>query len=272
MRWLDRPACDTQITHRQRLWLYAVAVLVLVFLVAPTLIVIPMSFSDSKFLEFPPQHWSLRWYVHFLTSPEWMQATWTSVKAALGTLLLATPVGVAAAYGLHASNMRGLRLIYLLLITPMIVPVILLAIGTFYVYARLHLLNTIPGLILAHSTLAIPLVLIVVGAGLKSYDMDLEMAARNLGASRLQAFMKITLPQIRYSVITGALLAFLTSFDEVVMALFISGGQNSTLTRSMFNSLRDQIDPTITAISTLLIVITSGLLIAVQCFGKPRRP
>lgn len=271
MSWLDRPASETQVTHRQRLWLYTIAALALVFLVAPTLIVIPMSFSDSKFLEFPPRHWSLRWYVHFLTSPEWTQATWTSIKAATGTMLLTTPIGVAAAYGMHASNMRGIRAVYLLLITPMIVPVILLAIGTFYVYARLHLLNTIPGLILAHSTLAIPLVLIVVGAGLKSYDMNLEMAARNLGASRFQAFMKITLPQIRYSVITGALLAFLTSFDEVVVALFISGGQNSTLTRTMFNSLRDQIDPTITAISTLLIVVTSGLLIAAQIFGKQRQ-
>lgn len=270
-RWLNRPASDTQITHRERLWLYGVAVLAMIFLVAPTLIVIPMSFSDSSFLEFPPEHWSWRWYVHYLSSPEWMQATWTSAKAALGTMLLATPVGVAAAYGLHSSRIRGVRMIYLLLITPMIVPVILLAIGTFYVYARLQLLNTIAGLVLAHSVLAIPLVLIVVGAGLKSFDMDLEMAARNLGASRLQAFLKVTLPQIRYSVITGALLSFLTSFDEVVIALFISGGQNSTLTRAMFNSLRDQIDPTITAISTLLIVTTTVVMIAAQFLGKSRR-
>lgn len=271
MSWLDRPASATQITHRARLWLYAVAILAMIFLVAPTLIVIPMSFSDSKFLEFPPTDWSLRWYIHYLSSPEWMQATWTSVKAALGTLLVATPVGVAAAYGLHTSRFRGVRVVYMLLITPMIVPVILLAIGTFYVYARLQLLNTIPGLVLAHSVMAIPLVLIVVGAGLKSFDMDLEMAARNLGASRLRAFMKVTLPQIRYSVITAALLAFLTSFDEVVIALFISGGENSTLTRNMFNALRDQIDPTITAISTLLIVITTALMIAAQFFGKARQ-
>lgn len=271
MRWLNSPACETQIPHKSRLWLYAVAALAMVFLVAPTLIVIPMSFSDSKFLEFPPTAWSLRWYAHYLGSPEWMQATWTSAKAAFGTMLVATPAGIMAAYGLHTSRLRIGRLIYLMLITPMIIPVILLAIGAFYVYVKLHLLNTIAGLVLAHSILAIPLVLIVATSALKTYDMSQEMAARSLGATRFTAFMKVTLPQIRYSVLTCALLAFLTSFDEVVIALFISGGDNSTLTRSMFNALRDQIDPTITAISTLMILISTGLMVAAQLLGKPRR-
>lgn len=270
-RWLDRPASETQITHRQRLWLYLISGLAMVFLIAPTLIVIPMSFSNSQYLEFPPTSWSLRWYTHYLESPEWMQATLTSVKAATLTMLLATPMGVMAAYGLSMSRMRAGRLIYLMLITPMIIPVILLAIGAFYVYAKLSLLNTIFGLVLAHSLLAIPLVLIVVSAGLKGFDPSQEMAARNLGASRFVAFMRVTLPQIRFSVITGALLSFLTSFDEVVVALFISGGDNSTLTRNMFNALRDQIDPTITSISTLMILISTGLLVAAQTFGKPHR-
>ncbi len=123
---------------------------------------------------------------------------------------------------------------------------------------------------LAHALLATPLVLIVVGAALKGFDPSQEMAARNLGASRFVAFMRVTLPQIRFSVITGALLAFLTSFDEVVIALFISGGDNATLTRNMFNALRDQIDPTITSISTLMILISTGLLVAAQTFGRPR--
>lgn len=269
-RWLDRPASETQITHGQRLWLYVLSALAMVFLIAPTLIVIPMSFSNSQYLEFPPTSWSLRWYAHYLESPEWMQATLTSVKAAVLTMLLATPLGTMAAYGLSLSKIRATRLIYLMIITPMIIPVILLAIGAFYVYAKLNLLNTIPGLVLAHSLLATPLVLIVVGAALKHFDPSQEMAARNLGASRFTAFMRVTLPQIRFSVITGALLAFLTSFDEVVISLFISGGDNATLTRNMFNALRDQIDPTITSISTLMILISTGLLVAAQTFGKPR--
>ena len=269
-RWLDRPASETQITHRQRLWLYLLSALAMVFLIAPTLIVIPMSFSDSQYLEFPPSSWSLRWYTHYLQSPEWMQATRTSVKAAVLTMLVATPLGTMAAYGLSLSKIRAGRWIYLMIITPMIIPVILLSIGAFYVYAKFKLLNTITGLVLAHSLLAIPLVLIVVGAALKGFDASQEMAARNLGASRFVAFMRVTLPQIRFSVITSALLAFLTSFDEVVIALFISGGDNATLTRNMFNALRDQIDPTITSISTLMILISTGLLVAAQTAGRPR--
>lgn len=270
MRWLNSPASETQITHKRRLWLYVLSGLVMAFLVIPTLIVIPMSFSDSQYLQFPPTHWSLRWYRHYFESAEWLQATATSLEAAFFTSLIATPIGVMAAYGLFVSGMRLAKLIYLALITPIIVPVILIAIGAFYVYVKLHLLNTILGLVLADTVLAIPLVLIVVSSGLKSYDMSQEMAARSLGASRLKAFILVTLPQIRFSVITGALLAFLTSFDEVVIALFISGGDHTTITKKMFISLRDQIDPTITSISTLMILVSTGLLIAAQLYGKPR--
>ena len=130
------------------------------------------------------------------------------------------------------------------------------------------MINTIVGLVFAHTMLAIPLVVIVVTAGLKSYDMNQELVARSLGASRARAFVTITLPQIRFSVITGALLAFLTSFDEVIIALFISGGPNATITRRMFNALRDQIDPTIASISTCLIVVSILLLATAQVFGK----
>ena len=159
--------------------------------------------------------------------------------------------------------------IFVLLITPMMVPLILIAIGAFYVYVKLQILYTMLGLVLAHSLLALPLVLIVTAAGLKSYDMNQEMAARSLGASRARMpFLTVTLPQIRFSVITAALLAFLTSFDEVVVAMFISGGDNATLTRNMFNALRDQIDPTIASISTIMILVTSSLMVLAQLFGK----
>jgi putative spermidine/putrescine transport system permease protein len=270
MNWLRRPASDTQITHGQRLWLYALSVIIMFLLVAPTLIVMPMSFSDSQYLEFPPREWSLRWYRNYFESIAWMDATWTSLKAAFLTMLVATPVGVAAAYGLSVSSHRLGRLVFLLLITPIMIPVILIAIGAFYAYVKLGLVNSMTGLVIAHTILALPLVLIVVSSALKSYDMSQEMAARSLGASRFKAFMLITLPQIRFSVITAALLSFLTSFDEVIVALFVSGGDNSTLTRNMFNALRDQIDPTIAAISTIMIVISSAMLVLAQVFGKPK--
>ena len=144
-----------------------------------------------------------------------------------------------AAYGLYAAKFRFSKIIYLLLISPMIIPVVLIGIGIFYAYAKLRLVNTITGLVLAHAILALPLVLIVVTSALHSFDQNLEIAARSLGASRLRAFFSVTLPQIRFSVITAALLSFLTSFDEVIVALFISGGKNGTVTRRMFTSLRD---------------------------------
>ncbi len=269
--WFSRPASETQITHGRRLWLYAVGVVVMLFLVVPSLIVIPMSFSDSQYLAFPPREWSLRWYANYLGSLEWMQATRTSFLAGFLTMLVATPLGTLAAYGLHVSGLRWVGLAMLVLVMPIMMPLILIGIGVFYLYVRLGLLNTLPGIVLAHSMLAVPLVVLVVASGLKSYDMNQELAARSLGASRPRAFLMVTLPQIRFSVITAALLAFLTSFDEVIVALFVSGGSNSTLTRNMFLALRDQIDPTIAAISTLMIVLTTLLLALSQLFGKSDR-
>ncbi|MEM6933229.1 MAG: ABC transporter permease [Pseudomonadota bacterium] len=271
MSWWTRPASETQITHAQRLWLYVVAGLVMTFLVAPTLIVIPMSFSDSQYLEFPPRVWSTRWYDHYFQSAEWTQATYTSIKVAFLTMIVATPLGIMAAYGLYASNFRFAQMVFIMLITPMMVPVVLIGIGVFYVYVKFGLVNTIPGIVGAHTILALPLVLIVVSAGLQSYDMNQERVARSLGASRFYAFMAITLPQIRFSVITAALLAFITSFDEVIIAMFVSGGENATLTRSMFNALRDQIDPTIASISTIMILISTTLLVASMVFGTTNK-
>jgi putative spermidine/putrescine transport system permease protein len=269
--WLDRAASPTQIPHRARLWLYALAALILAFLIVPTLIVVPMSFSASQYLEFPPRQWSLRWYENYFGSTSWMHATATSFKAATLTALVSTGLGTLAAYGLFISRFRAARMIRLLLTTPMIVPVILLAIAVFYAYVKLKLVNSLTGIVLAHTMLAVPLVVIIVTSALKSYDANQEMVARSLGASRAQAFLRITLPQIRFAVISGALLSFLTSFDEVILALFVSGGANSTLTRNMFNALRDQIDPTIASISTIMILVTSILFALSQFFGRPKR-
>lgn len=270
MSWLVDPGWETQVRHRSRIWLYLLAAAVMAFLVVPTLIVIPMSFSASQFLEFPPQHWSLRWYVSFFDSTSWIQAAGTSLKAAFLTALVATPLGTTAAYGLFVSRLRWTKLAVPILLTPIVVPVILIGIGVFYVYVKLKLVNTLEGLVLADSMLAVPLVVMVVTSALKSYDMNQEMVARSLGASRPRAFLLVTLPQIRFAVLTGAVLSFLTAFDEVVVAMFISGGDNSTLTRNMFNALRDQVDPTIAAISTIMIVISSLLLALSQILGKSR--
>lgn len=271
VRWFRRSATDTQITHGARLWLYAIAVIVMVLLVLPTLLVIPMSFSASQYLEFPPREWSLRWYRSYFDSTSWMQATATSLKAAVLTTMVATPLATMAAYGLHVSRFRHVSGLMVLLLAPMVVPVILIGIGVFYAYVKLKLVNTLLGLVLAHSMLAIPVAMLVIGSGLRTFDMNQELVARSLGASRIRAFMLVTLPQIKFSVLTGAVLAFLTSFDEIIVSLFVSGGDYSTLTRNMFNALRDQVDPTIAAISTLIVVATSFLLAFTQFVGRSKK-
>jgi putative spermidine/putrescine transport system permease protein len=265
---LGRPATETQVTHGQRLWLYVLGGVVLLFLILPSLLVIPLSFSDSRYLAFPPPGWSTRWYTTYFSALEWREATRTSFIAATLTMIISTALGTLAAYSLHTSQSAFTRIVYATFMLPLIIPGILIAIGVFLLFAHLGLNNTMTGIVLAHSVMAIPLVVITVASGLKSYDVTQEMVARSLGATRPWAFLTVTLPQIRVSVISGALLAFITSLDEVVISLFIAGGDNSTLTRRMFNALRDEIDPTIAAISTLLILLSVILLALTQLLQR----
>ena len=277
MGFFNQHVSETHIRLKDRLWLYIISFVVLFLLIVPSLVVIPMSFSDSQYLEFPPKNWSLRWYENYFSSGkvgmgfnDWIGATWTSVKVAVLTIFVATPIGTMAAYGLINSGSKARTVLFPIMISPMMVPVILVAIGLFYFYVQFKMVNSILGLVLGHSLVAMPLVLIIVLSALKNYDMNQEKVARSLGASRLRAFFEITLPQIKFSIISASLISFLTSFDEVIISLFVAGGDNSTITRAMFLALRDQIDPTIAAISTILIIISTGLLILVQLFGTQK--
>ncbi|MCC7275683.1 MAG: ABC transporter permease [Alphaproteobacteria bacterium] len=244
---------------------------ILLFLIAPVVIVVPMSFSDTRFMSFPPERWSLRWYRAYLESAAWMDATRVSLSVAFLTTLVATPVGVAAAYAINASTLRAVRAFQLVLLAPLMVPIIIVAAGIFFVYAKIGLITTIAGLVLAHVMLALPYVLVATLAGLRSFDMTQEMVARSLGMNRMRSFLAVTLPQIRPSVVTGALFAFIASLDETVVALFISGGDNQTLTKRMFTALRDEIDPTIAAISSLLIATSFLLVLLTGSAGRRAR-
>jgi len=267
---LKAQASDTGITHGGRLWLYVATGLVLAYLVLPALLIVPMSFSGSRYLEFPPRSWSLQWYQAYFGSPEWQDATIVSLEAAALTTLVSVPLGLSACYALRLTTSWVGRAVGVALSLPMIVPVIFIGIGLFFVYARLGINNTLLGIVLGHTLLALPFVVITVEAGLKSFDMNQEMAARSLGASRARAFFDVVLPQIKLVIISAALFAFITSLDEVVVALFVSGGENATLPRLMFSALRDEIDPTIAAISSLLTVISVGVLIVVQVMQARR--
>ena len=277
MSFLNKNVSETQIRLKNRLWLYIFSFITLFLLIVPSLVVIPMSFSASQYLEFPPREWSLRWYENYFFSwkvengfNDWMAATWTSIKVAVLTIFVAVPIGTMAAYGLVNSSSRISKILFPIFISPMMVPIILVAIGLFYFFVQFKLVGSVLGLVIGHSLVALPLVLIIVFSALKNYDMNQEKVARSLGAGRFRAFREITLPQIKFSIISASLIAFLTSFDEIIISLFVAGGDNSTITRSMFLALRDQIDPTIAAISTILIIISSGLLIIVQLLGNKK--
>jgi putative spermidine/putrescine transport system permease protein len=271
MNWFTQSVTPTQVRNVDRLWLCAMGIAILLFLLLPTLIVIPMAFSDSQYLEFPPRAYSLKWFENYFGSADRMRATVVSFRAAFHTSIFATIIGTAAAYGTRVGASRLKTPLSGFFLLPMAVPSILIAIGTLFVFARLGLVSTTFGLVMAHTMLAIPFVVIVTTAGLLSYDMSQEMVARSLGASRLRAFFTITLPQIRFSVITSALFASFVSFDEVIIAMFISTGTEGTLNRKMFNSLRDQVDPTIAAISTCLVAVSVLLLVLVQIFRPKER-
>ena len=240
---------------------------VLLYLVLPILIVVPMSFSSARFLTFPPPSLSLRWYREYIGNPAWMQATLVTLTVAVCTVLIATPLGVSAAYAISQSKLRIMRIIHAALLLPLMVPIIITAVGIFFVYAKVGLIATMSGLVLANVMLALPYVIISVVAGLQSFDMTQEMVARSLGMNRLRSFFAVTLPQIKASVIAGAIFAFISAMDETIVAIFISGGQYQPLTKRMFTALRDEIDPTIAAISTLMTA-TSFMLVLIASTRK----
>lgn len=244
----------------RRIFLGGYVVLVLIFLILPVLIVIPMSFSDSNFLAFPPTDYSLRWYKALFADSGWMSAIRTSLTVAILTAVIATPLGVAAAYAIDNSSHRIAQYLRLIVLLPLIVPIIIIAAGVFFVYAQVGLWATLPGLVLADVMLGLPFVVTAVTAGLQGFDKTQEMVARSLGMNRLRAFLTVTLPQIKPSVISGALFAFVWALDETIVALFISGGENQTLTKVMFGSLRTEISPIIAAVSTLLITLSFALV------------
>ena len=241
--------------------------LVLLFLILPVLIIVPMSFSSARFLTFPPPSLSLRWYQEYVGNAAWMQATQVTLIVAALTVAIATPLGVAAAYAISQSKLRVMRVIHATLLLPLVVPIIITAVGIFFVYAKVGLIATMSGLVLANVMLGLPYVIISVVAGLQSFDTTQEMVARSLGMNRLRSFFAVTLPQIKASVIAGAIFAFISAMDETIVAIFISGGQYQPLTKRMFTALRDEIDPTIAAISTLMTA-TSFMLVLIASTRK----
>lgn len=244
------------------LWVFSA--LVLAFLILPTLIVVPLSFSASDLLEFPPRELSLRWYENFFGSVAWMSALRVSLVLGGLTALLAVPISLLACVAMNRLGGRPAQAMFTYVLSPSVVPGILLAIGLFFVLAKLRLIGTLQGVLIGHVVLAIPVTVIVLHPAVNRFDWGQVNAARSLGAGWATALWQIVLPQLRFTLMTAALMAFLTSLDEAVISIFVSSGPNSTLPKLMFLSLRDQIDPTIAAISTLWTVLVVGVVLIVS--------
>jgi putative spermidine/putrescine transport system permease protein len=238
--------------------------LILLFMALPILIIVILSFSSASYLTFPPPAFGVRWYREYLGGAEWLAATGLSLSVAAAVVVLATLLGTLAALGLARLPPLLRNLAAALILSPLIVPVIVVAIGIYYAYSRYGLVGTPVGLVLAHTCLAVPFVVTSVSASLAGFDRRLEQAALSLGATPWGTFRQVTLPLIRPGVLTGALFAFITSFDELIVALFLSGSGAVTLPRRMWDDLRFAIDPTIAAVSTLTIVLTALLLAVVH--------
>lgn len=251
-----------------RIILYIFCGIVLAYLVFPILVVIPLSFSSAQYLTFPPPGFSLRWYDNFFTGTGWLDAAFLSFWVAITVMILATILGTIASLGLVRGRFRGKDLLNTFIVSPLVVPVIIVAIGIYFFYARIGLVGTPIALITAHTALAVPFVVVNVSATLYGFDERLEHAAMNLGANRIRTFRYVTLPIIRPGVLAGALFAFITSWDELIVALFLSGTGAVTLPRKMWDSIRFNIDPTIAAVSTLLVVITASLFVSAEALRR----
>ncbi len=239
---------------------YLICTLIFLFLVLPIFIIIPISFSASRFLEFPPKGFSLQWYAKYLGSRNWTSATLRSFQVGILTTLFATILGTLASFALIRGEFRGKRLMYGIILSPLVIPVIITAIAVYYLFSKFHLIGSLWGLVLAHTILALPFVVVNVTATLQGFDVTIERAALSLGANRLITFFKVTLPIIWPGIMSGALFAFITSFDEVVIAIFLCGSK-PTLPKQMWDGIRIAINPTISAVSSLLIVLSIILLL-----------
>lgn len=244
--------------------LIAVCVAVLAFLLVPVLAVIPLSFNAGSYLTYPMSGFSTRWYGDFLTSPRWLPALWNSLLIGSAATIIATVLGTAAALGLERMGGLPRQLLNALFLMPVVVPVVVIGSSLYALFAALGLTASYPGLILAHALLGAPFVVITVSATLSGFDRRLLHAALSLGATPLQAFRRVTLPLILPGVVSGALFAFATSFDEIVVTLFLAGPQQRTLPLQMFDGVREQISPTITAAATLLFLVSVALVAVVE--------
>lgn len=241
--------------------LYSLVGLTIIFLMLPIVVIIPISFSSAQYLTFPPPGYSLQWYERLVERPEWASSLWLSVRVAALCMIFSLILGVSAAFALVRGRFRGKNVIYSAILSPMILPHVIISLGAFFLFSRLHLLGSVWAIALGHTIIVFPIVVIIVSATLRGFDRRLEQAAIILGASPLRAFWRITLPIIRPAVVSSGLFAFLLSFDELLLSLFLSDLTSTTLPMRIWENTFMEISPVIAAVSTLLVGISFLVLL-----------
>ncbi|MGN0915507.1 MAG: ABC transporter permease [Succinivibrio sp.] len=241
--------------------LYFIVFLLLIAIIAPAMVIIPQSFTSLNYFIYPIKGYSLKWYMKFFDNAEWITSLERSLLIAILVAVFATFIGTLAALAVNKLNFKGKNIFLNLMLTPMIVPVVITGVALYASFAKVGLNNTILGLVMAHSLLAIPMVFLTMSSAFARFDTNLELAAMSMGSTPLGAFFRVTLPSVRASVVTSALLSFVTSLDEVVVTIFVSGANTKTLPMVMWENLRATIDPTIAVAATFLIILTLGMYV-----------
>lgn len=264
-------ALPAHATIGDKIWHYSFRVIVGIiffYLIFPLLTIIPLSFNSGELLSYPMQGFDLKWYEDFFGSGRWGLAIKNSLIIGLSSMVFATILGTSAAVGINRADFPGKPLIVALLISPMMIPLVITALSLYLFFGKFGLNSTYTGLILAHTILGMPFVLITVSATLQSFDYNLMRAGSSLGASPLRVFFKIVLPNIAPGVFSGALFAFATSLDEVVVVMFIAGPSHRTIPRQMFSGIRENLSPTLLAAATVLIVFAAVLMLTLELLRK----
>lgn len=271
-------ALPSYTTPSERIWHYTfnvICAVIFIFLITPIIVIIPLAFNaepyftfTERMLEFDPAGYSLRWYEALFGSQEWMSSVRNSFIIATSSAVIATALGTLAALGMNRKEMPAKGVIMAVLISPMIVPLIITAAALFSVFARIGLAQTFPGIILSHVVLGTPFVVITVTASLAGFDQSLIRASQSLGANQTRTFFKVILPLLLPGVISGALFAFITSLDEVVIVNFMAGPLQTPMTVRMFSGLREEISPTILALASILVAISIVLLTVMELLRR----
>ena len=257
----EKPPGETSLV--KSIVFYTYCSMVLVFMIMPNFVVFPISFSSATYLEFPPKQWSLRWYNDYFSREEWITATIRSFEVGICVTIIAVILGSLAAYGLVRGRFPGKNLINALIISPMVAPILVTAVSLFTLFAKLGANGTLHGFIIAHTIVATPFVVIVMTASLRGVSVELEQAAMNLGANRFTTIRRVVFPMALPGMISSGLFAFLISFDELIIAIFISSPRMVTLPKILWDGIRTEINPTIASVSTLLISISVIVLVSV---------